>query len=109
MAEAPGDSPYLYVTTTGWKSGSPHQVEIWYVAHKGRYYIVAETRDKAHWVQNIRHNPAVTVKVEGRTFHGTGRIVDPAQEPELAAAVRALMDTKYEWSDGTIVELAPSE
>ncbi len=102
------DASYLYLTTTGWRSKNPHQIEIWFVACRGKYYIVAETRDKAHWVQNIRHNPAVTVRVEGRTFQGTGRVVAPAQEPDLAAEVRALMDAKYEWSDGLIVELSPS-
>ncbi len=108
MTVAQGDSPYLYLTTTGWKTGQPHQIEIWFVAHKGQYYLVAETRDKAHWVQNIRRHSAVTFRVEGKTFQGTGRVVDPAQEPGLAAEVRALMDAKYDWSDGVIVELSPS-
>ncbi len=102
------DSPYLYLTTRGWKTGHPHEIEIWYVPCRGKYYLVAETRDKAHWVQNIRQNSAVSVRVEGQTFQGAGRVVDPAQEPDLAAEVRALMDAKYEWSDGLIVELSPS-
>jgi hypothetical protein len=33
--------------------------------------------------------------------------VDPAQEPELAQAVSALMDAKYNWSEGLIVQLCP--
>ncbi|MBP8972502.1 MAG: nitroreductase family deazaflavin-dependent oxidoreductase [Anaerolineae bacterium] len=103
----PNEPLYLYLTTTGWRSGSPHRIEIWFVAHDGRYYLVSEKREQSHWVQNIRRNPAVTFHVEDKAFAGTGRIVDPAQEPELAAAVSALMDAKYEWSDGLIVELAP--
>jgi deazaflavin-dependent oxidoreductase (nitroreductase family) len=98
---------FLYVTTTGWKSGNPHQIEIWFVAHAGRYYIVSEHREKSHWVQNIRHHPAITVRVGERTFQGTGRAIDPQAEPDLAAAVCALMDAKYDWSDGLIVELKP--
>ena len=35
------------------------------------------------------------------------RAIDPAQEPELAAAVSALMDAAYEWSDGLIIEIKP--
>ncbi len=108
MTEEHRDSPYLYLTTTGWKTGNPHQIEIWYVAHKGHYYLVAETRDKAHWVQNIRYHPAVSVRVEGQTFEAIGRVVDPVREPELATEIRALMDVKYDWSDGVIVELSPS-
>ncbi len=108
MTETPGDSPYLYLTTTGWKSKKQHQIEIWYVARHGKYYLVAETRDIAHWVQNIRHHPTVTFRVEGQTFEGTGRIIAQEREPDLAADVRALMDAKYDWSDGLIVELAPA-
>ncbi len=98
---------FIYVTTTGWKSGNPHTIEIWYVAYQGRYYIVSEHRERSHWVQNIRHDPAITLRVGERTTPGTGRAIDPAAEPELAAAVSALMDAKYEWSDGLIVELTP--
>jgi hypothetical protein len=29
------------------------------------------------------------------------------REPDLVAAVRALMDAKYGWSDGLVVEVAP--
>jgi deazaflavin-dependent oxidoreductase (nitroreductase family) len=99
---------YLYLTTTGWKSGRPHEIEIWYVPHDERYYLVAETRERAHWVQNIRHNPAIHLRVGARSTPGFGRVVDPAAEPTLAAAVRALMDAKYNWSDGLIVELTPT-
>jgi deazaflavin-dependent oxidoreductase (nitroreductase family) len=100
-------SEYLYLTTTGWKSGKLHEIEIWYVSRGGRYYIVSEHRERSHWVQNIAHNPSVTFRVDGETFKGSGRAVDPAQEPELAAAAAALMDAKYDWSDGLIVELTP--
>jgi deazaflavin-dependent oxidoreductase (nitroreductase family) len=102
------DGQYLYLTTTGWKSGREHHIEIWYVFHAGRYYLVAETGERAHWVQNIRSNPAVTFRVGEASFTGTARAVDRTAEPELAAAVAALMDAKYDWSDGLIVELAPA-
>jgi deazaflavin-dependent oxidoreductase (nitroreductase family) len=98
---------YLYLTTTGWKSGRPHQIEIWFVPYMGRYYLASERREQAHWVQNIQHHPAITFRVGATTFEGKGRTIDPAAEPELAAAVLALMDAKYGWSDGLIVELAP--
>jgi deazaflavin-dependent oxidoreductase (nitroreductase family) len=101
------DEPqFLYLTTTGWKSGKSHEIEIWFVGYAGRCYIVSEHREKSHWVQNIRHNPSITFRVDGQTYHGTGRVVDPAAEPELAGAVSERMDTKYDWSDGLIVELS---
>jgi deazaflavin-dependent oxidoreductase (nitroreductase family) len=102
--------PYLYLTTTGWKSGKAHQIEIWYVAHAGRYYIVSGGGERSHWVQNIRRDPAITVSIGSRDaapFQGTARPIDRAAEPELAAQVAALMDQKYNWSDGLIVQLTP--
>jgi deazaflavin-dependent oxidoreductase (nitroreductase family) len=98
---------FLYLTTTGHKTGKPHEIEIWYVAYQGRYYLVSEGRERAHWVQNIHHNPVVRFYVERQTHQGTGRAIDPAAEPELAEAVSKLMDDKYNWSSGLIVELAP--
>ncbi len=104
MADEP---EFIYVTTNGWKTSNPHRIEIWYVAHDGHYYILSEAGDRAHWVQNIVHDPAVTFQVGETTYQGTARVIDPAVEPELAASVSALMDQKYEWSDGLIVELVP--
>lgn len=100
---------YLYLTTNGWRSGSPHAIEIWFVSYAGRYYIVSEKRERSHWVQNIQRNPAVTFRVGEATFEGTGRIVDPVAETDLAAAVAALMAAKYGWNDGLIVELTPEQ
>ena len=98
---------FLYLTTTGWKTGRRHEIEIWYVAHGGCYYLVAEMGDRAHWVRNLQSTPRVIFYVEGRRRQGAGRTVERAAEPELAAAVAALMDAKYGWSDGLIVELCP--
>lgn len=98
---------YLYLTTTGHISGNPHEIEIWYVFHDGAYYLVSERRERSHWVQNIRHEPNITFRLGNATFDGTGRVVVDADEPQLAAAVCELMDAKYGWSDGLIVELKP--
>ena len=38
---------FLYLITTGWKSGQPHEIEIWYVEHDSCYYLCAEHRDGA--------------------------------------------------------------
>lgn len=102
-------SPFLYLTTTGNRTGQPHEIEIWYVEHQARYYIVAEHRERAHWVRNIRHDPQVTIRVGGARYHGTARVVAADLEPLLAGAVSAKMDAKYGWSDGLIVELTPGE
>ena len=40
-------------------------------------------------------------------YVGLGRIIDPEDEPELTKKVLELMEAKYQWSDGLIVELRP--
>ncbi|PJF36287.1 MAG: hypothetical protein CUN49_06195 [Candidatus Thermofonsia Clade 1 bacterium] len=109
------DEIFLYLTTIGHKSGLPHQIEIWFVQHGGRYYMVAERREQAHWVQNILRRPQVQFSLGRRNAPtavlplawAQARLV-PADEP-VAAEVHALMDAKYAWSDGLIVELQPIE
>lgn len=94
---------FLYLATTGWKTGRQHRIEIWFVEYNGGYYIVSEHPERAHWVQNITHNPQVSFRVGGRTLEGTTRAIEPGSE--RAAAVSKLMDEKYGWSQGLIVEL----
>ncbi|MCA9908620.1 MAG: nitroreductase family deazaflavin-dependent oxidoreductase [Anaerolineae bacterium] len=104
------EAQYLYLTTIGHKTGKAHEIEIWFVPHEGCYYLVSERFEQSHWVQNIAATPAIRWRVGSRNapeILGQGRQVDAGQEPELAAAVCALMDTKYGWSEGLIVELCP--
>ena len=98
---------FLYLTTIGRRSGLPREIEIWYTERDGRYYVIAEHRDQAQWVRNIRAQPQVTVRLGERRFSGSARVVDGDREPALAQAVAALSDAKYGWSDGLIVELIP--
>jgi hypothetical protein len=96
------------LTTHGWKTGKEHRIEIWFVGYNGRYYIISEQLDSAHWVQNIKCNPtAVSFSINDIVFKGNARIVDQEKESVLTAEVLKLMDTKYKWSQGLIVELMP--
>jgi len=107
---------FLYLTTRGRVSNLPRQIEIWFVELDGKHYIVAEHREAAGWVKNLMAFPSVTFSVGPReapasvvpATPATARPLDRALFPELSAAVAALMDAKYNWSDGLIVELAPS-
>lgn len=99
---------FLYLTTTGRRTGLPREIEIWFTERDGRFYLIAEHRERASWVRNIRADSRVRVGVGGRQFDAVARVVDDTQEPALAAAVKALSDAKYGWSDGTIVEITPS-
>ena len=100
-------SQFLYLTTHGWKTGKEHRIEIWFVEHNKRYYLISERLESAHWVQNIKHDAAISFSINDMIFKGIARIVDQEKEPALAEEVSKLMDTKYKWSKGLIVELTP--
>jgi deazaflavin-dependent oxidoreductase (nitroreductase family) len=102
-----GEPEYLYLTTTGRRSGQPREIEIWFTRRDGRDYVVAEHGLGARWVQNLLADPRVGVRVGDRTWPARARVVDAAAEPELAAAVRRRSEEKYGWGDGLVVELAP--
>jgi len=99
---------YLYLTTTGRVTGQPREIEIWFTERDGRFYVIAEHRERAHWVRNLLANARVAVRVGNRQFDATARVVLDEAEPALTSAVKALSDAKYGWSDGLVVELIPS-
>jgi deazaflavin-dependent oxidoreductase (nitroreductase family) len=105
----PNEPQVLYLTTKGWKTGRAHQIEIWFVHTGGLYYVVSEFGSSSHWVQNIKHNSSVSFRVDSDTLEGAGRIVNVKSEPKLRAKVCELMEHKYHWSAGLIVELAPTK
>ncbi len=76
-----GEAEFLYLTTTGRRSGQPREIEIWFTRHEGRYYLIAEHGDKANWVQNLRANPQVHIRVAGSSMEATARVMDAKAEP----------------------------
>jgi hypothetical protein len=58
-------------------------------------------------VRNIKNHPGISFEVDSDKYLGLSRIIDPNDEPELAKKVSELMEAKYQWSDGLIVELRP--
>jgi deazaflavin-dependent oxidoreductase (nitroreductase family) len=99
---------FLYLDTRGWKTGKKHQIEIWFVEHDDKYYVMSERVERSHWVQNIMHDPKVSFSVSDRKFEGTARIIKPEDEPRSAKEVARLMNAKYRWDGGLIVELKPT-
>ena len=97
---------YLYLTTTGRRTGLPREIEIWFTSYNGCFYVIAEFTT-SHWVRNIQAKPSVMVRVGDNRFAATARIINAESEPQLHAAVRQLSSDKYGWGDGLIVELKP--
>ena len=102
-----GEAEFLYLTTTGRLSRQPREIEIWFTRHEGRYYLIAEHGDKANWVQNLRANPRVHIRVAGSSIEARARAMDVKVEPALRRQIQALSEKKYGWGDGLIVEITP--
>lgn len=108
---------FLYLETIGRRTGQPREIEIWFVERAGRYYILSEHADRSHWYRNVTVNPSVMISIGTPEAHesrmprtpATGRALDKTRDGDMLAAVSALMDTKYRWSNGAAVELTPRE
>ena len=80
-----------HLQTTGRVSGRPRTIEIWFAVHGTRVYMLSGGGEAAHWVRNLRADPAVRVRIGGRTIEG-----EPA-EP----TARRLLAAKYQrWREG---------
>jgi deazaflavin-dependent oxidoreductase (nitroreductase family) len=99
------EEPYLYLTTTGRRTGQPREAELWFTRRGDACYVIAENRERAHWVRNLLADPRVSWRVEGQTFTGRARVLDGA----AGAAIQALSAAKYGWGDGLVVELSPDD
>ena len=96
------DEDFCYLTTRGRVSGRPHEIEIWFslVPESRTLYMLSDST-RSDWVLNLRRNPGVTVRIAGETFDGYARVVEDAEEDELA---RRLLVEKYEEKPGSLSE-----
>jgi deazaflavin-dependent oxidoreductase (nitroreductase family) len=83
---------FCYVTTTGRRTGNPHEIEIWFGLNERTLYMLSGGSKRSDWVRNIMQTPEVGVRIGGRTFRGAGRIVSDAAEDKVA---RRLLLQKY--------------
>jgi deazaflavin-dependent oxidoreductase (nitroreductase family) len=98
------DADFCYLTTIGRVSGWPHMIEIWFAVYGDAIYMLSGNLHRSDWVRNIVKEPRVEVRFgrpDAEPHAGRGRVVDAQAEPELDAAVRRVVATKYdEWEDG---------
>lgn len=102
-------SQFLYVTTTGRRTGLPREIEIWFVEIEGRFYILAEHFHKAQWVMNVTSDPRVRVRLGDKRFKATARILDQESDSELWQKAQHLCREKYGWGEGLPVEITPDD
>jgi deazaflavin-dependent oxidoreductase (nitroreductase family) len=103
----PTEPQFLYLTTTGRRTGQARKIEIWFTQRQGRFYILAEHGYKAQWVQNLQADARAVWSVDNNEHRGHARILDPTVESDLYRAIQDLSRQKYGWGDGLVVELVP--
>lgn len=99
---------YLYLTTTGRVTGKPREIEIWFVEHGGRFYVLAEHLHDTQWVKNIKHSSRVSVRLGDLSFEATARVLDYERDRKAWLTAQELAREKYDWGDGLPVELTPN-
>jgi deazaflavin-dependent oxidoreductase (nitroreductase family) len=103
------DTQFLYLTTTGRKTGLPREIEIWFVGSNESLYVFAEHFHRAQWVRNIEVDPRVRVRIQGREIAATARVLHPEQDAGEWQAVQQLAREKYGWGEGLPVRITPDE
>jgi deazaflavin-dependent oxidoreductase (nitroreductase family) len=84
-----------YLETLGRVTGKAREIEMWFAADPGRdrIYLLSGGRDRAHWVRNLRHDPAVRVTIGRRQFAGQASEIEGGPDDLLA---RRLLAAKYQ-------------
>jgi deazaflavin-dependent oxidoreductase (nitroreductase family) len=85
---------YLYLGTTGRRTGRPHQIEIWFALHEGTAYLLSGAGDGSDWVRNLRADPACSVRIGGREFRCEARILEQGTDEDERA--RRMVYEKYQ-------------
>ena len=86
--------PFVYLTTTGRRTGRPHRIEIWFGHEAGStLYLMAGGGTRSDWVANLIASPAVEIEIGGTTWPAFARVVE---EPDEAALARRLLFDKYQ-------------
>jgi deazaflavin-dependent oxidoreductase (nitroreductase family) len=92
------DEPFCYLTTTGRRTGRPHEIEIWFALDDGTFYLLSGGGRGSDWVLNLAAEPVVQLRVAERSFEARARVVP--QGPEDTRA-RHLLAAKYQnWKEG---------
>ncbi|MEO7118330.1 MAG: nitroreductase family deazaflavin-dependent oxidoreductase [Candidatus Limnocylindrales bacterium] len=91
--------PYVWLTTTGRRTGLDRTVELWFALEGETVHFLAGGGPSSHWVQNSIADPAVRLRVGAADFLGRARV--PESESEEEHAARRALAAKYQgWSEG---------
>jgi deazaflavin-dependent oxidoreductase (nitroreductase family) len=92
------DAEYCYLTTTGRRTGNPHEIEIWFGTEQGVVYLLSGGGGNADWVRNLQADSRVLLRIGTQAWETTARVVTDAGEE---ARARRLLAAKYQgWAEG---------
>src|SRR6185312_13362378 len=75
--DALATTEFCYLTTRGRRTGQPHRIEIWFVAHDEGAYLLSDS-DRADWYRNLIADPSVTLEIAGESRRTTATPVERA-------------------------------
>ena len=83
------------LVTLGRTSGEPRPITIWFAAVGRTVYLLSGGGEAAHWVRNLRADPAVAIVAGGVRANGRARVLSPddAEDPAARAAIAAKYGT----------------
>jgi len=96
------DIECCYLTTTGRRSGRPHEIEIWFGVVESTLYLISGNGPSADWFQNLVADPNVTVRIGHETRAGQASAVT---DPEERRRVGDVMGAKYVWDGDPAIGL----
>ena len=106
------DEKYIYLTTSGRRTGRLHTVELWFAVAQGKLYLSHEGK-YTDWMKNILNNNRVTFTIRGLDWEGTARIVrsgDAFETGKYALYRKYYGDASKEviddwFSESTVIEI----
>ena len=47
------EQQFLYLTTTGWRTGREHRIQIWFVIYADKYHIISEREKNSQFKSHV--------------------------------------------------------
>jgi deazaflavin-dependent oxidoreductase (nitroreductase family) len=66
--------------------------------------VLAE-HETSNWVQNLRADAEVRVRIGSESFAAQARVLRPEEDGRLCREIQELSRRKYGWGDGLVVQL----
>ena len=99
IASETGEVVVLYTAEHGEESAT----RLWVVEHGGNLWLRSGGGGESGWLQRVSAEPQVALERDGVRRSYTATL-----EPDMAARINQLMQTKYGWRDDVVALLAGS-